>query len=109
MKGYKLFAEIKGELYPWNLPDPWLPYSKEDINTRADGCGPFACFKELVHLKKFIAIYPYTNYVIYKIDGKLSKAKDLWDGPNPIDRLLSMQLPHETVLIDEFEILEKTA
>ncbi len=104
MIAYKMFHKIKNSLYPWNNPHPWTAYSKTLINTRANGCGPFACFKYLSELKEFAFGFDSAPNP-HKVKIKLSKDIYLWDENGA--SMLSDELPAGTILADEFEILER--
>ena len=102
---YKMFHPIKRRLYAWNNHRMWKSYYKTFINVRADGYGPFACFKSLDDLKAFASGYEeLTTTVVYKVRIKRSKDSYLWDGEQ---LLMGREIPRGTIFADEFEILEQ--
>ena len=103
MIAYKVF-EVKGSnFYPWLASNKkmFVPYQKNCIITRADDCGPFACFKTFRAAENFRL--QNQKFSIYKVHIKKSRAGTLWRGD---DRWFWL-LPDGTILADEFEILER--
>ena len=103
MIAYKLFEEHQGKLYPWypKIKSMFQYYNPKYIITRAEGCGPFACFKTASQALSFSS--PGYWDVLYKVQIKRSKDKRLWID----DDKRELALPHGTILADEFEILER--
>lgn len=114
MIAYKVFIKRGKELSTvWmrkSLACDFEPYNPEEITLRADGCGPFACFKTLPNAQKFATMLRKNNHpctlVIHKVEIIKSKATTLWVDDYIMVGLF-FNLPEGTVLADEFEILER--
>ncbi|KKK82206.1 hypothetical protein LCGC14_2805680 [marine sediment metagenome] len=102
---YKLFEKHKGKLYSWY---PWHgmkfeAYDPKYIITRADDCGPFACFDTVKNALRLGGPQKHDWDVLYQVRIKESKDKYLWIG----DCKRRSDFPRGTILADEFEILEQ--
>lgn len=78
--GYKVFSVINGRMYPFLNSRCFQAYSKTEINTRADECGPFGYFEDYTDARRFASEYQNNvqNYSIWKVRVRKSKSKKLW-------------------------------
>ena len=107
MIAYKLFCVNGKDFESGTMSGSLYPYSKDYIWQRPDGWGPFACFADTRHAAGFKSLYGWTHTALYKVRIKLSKETSLWyvDKRGILSR--HENLPMNTILVDEFEILER--
>ena len=121
--GYKVFSVIAGRMYPFFHNMCFQAYSKTEINTRADECGPFSYFDAYENAKKFCDKYQSGAFKssIWKIEVRKSKSKKFW-MPWEVSNLRNngctinnihgrrerwQYLPSGTMFADEFKMVYK--
>lgn len=108
---FKVFDYSDGVRRPWSNAHQYthkyvpIVYKRKIVNHRRKECGPMAAFKTIEDAKKFIKQNGQAcdEYLIARIDAKLSKDHQLWQG----DYIYDCDLPDGTVLIDSFKILDE--
>lgn len=114
MIAYKVFNLKEGGLYPVFMREliacDFEHYPRGYTHTRANNCGPFACFTNLKSAERFASGMAGRNFVcetaIHKVEILQSAEESLW-----VDNLKVgvLSLPENTILADEFEILEEVS
>ncbi len=105
MIAYKFFyVQSNGELQCGVMQNYIEPYDPKVITTRAEGCGPFAAFRNLHSAYFFQRSFAWSTATLFKVKIKESKEKCLWIDN---DFYPFKALPPGTILADEFEILKE--
>jgi len=113
MKAYKVFRIIDGKIYSvcshvLNNTLTYLLYNKKNWNKRILKKGPFCAFRTLDDAKKFIdKHFDFFNFKIYKVRGKKSKEKSVWELDIDKNKLEISLLPDGTILVDRFKIIKE--